>query len=64
MKDIQDQYTSGLITTGERYNHVVDIWSRANDDIAKAMMEKIGNEEVDRQQGRQDQARSRSTRSS
>jgi len=30
VKEIQDQYASGLVTNGERYNKVVDIWSRAN----------------------------------
>jgi len=46
VKEIQDQYASGLVTNGERYNKVVDIWSRANDQVAKAMMEKLGTEEA------------------
>jgi DNA-directed RNA polymerase subunit beta' len=46
VKEIQDQYASGLVTNGERYNKVVDIWSRANDQVAKAMMEKLGSDEV------------------
>ena len=46
VKDIQDQYASGLVTDGERYNKVVDIWSRTNDQVAKAMMEKLGSEIV------------------
>ena len=46
VKDIQDQYASGLVTDGERYNKVVDIWSRTNDQVAKAMMEKLGSETV------------------
>jgi DNA-directed RNA polymerase subunit beta' len=46
VKEIQDQYSSGLVTNGERYNKVVDIWSRANDQVAKAMMEKLGTEEA------------------
>ena len=46
VREIEDQYTSGLVTNGERYNKVVDIWSRANDQVAKAMMEKLGSEEV------------------
>ncbi|MEJ0036896.1 MAG: DNA-directed RNA polymerase subunit beta' [Gammaproteobacteria bacterium] len=46
VKEIQDQYGSGLVTNGERYNKVVDIWSRANDQVAKAMMEKLGTEEA------------------
>src|SRR5690606_9669601 len=35
-------YAAGLVTDGERYNKVVDIWSRTNDQVAKAMMEKLG----------------------
>ena len=46
VKDIQDQYSAGLVTDGERYNKVVDIWSRTNDQVAKAMMEKLGVEPV------------------
>ena len=46
VKEIQDQYASGLVTEGERYNKVVDIWSRTNDQVAKAMMEKLGSETV------------------
>ena len=46
VKDIQDQYASGLVTDGERYNKVVDIWSRTNDQVAKAMMNKLGSELV------------------
>ncbi|MEE8544079.1 MAG: DNA-directed RNA polymerase subunit beta', partial [Gammaproteobacteria bacterium] len=46
VKDIQDQYASGLVTDGERYNKVVDIWSRTNDQVAKAMMDKLGVEAV------------------
>ncbi|MCW8956788.1 MAG: DNA-directed RNA polymerase subunit beta', partial [Gammaproteobacteria bacterium] len=46
VKEIEDQYTSGLVTNGERYNKVVDIWSHANDQVAKAMMDKLGKEDV------------------
>jgi DNA-directed RNA polymerase subunit beta' len=46
VKEIQDQYGSGLVTDGERYNKVVDIWSRTNDQVAKAMMDKLGSEMV------------------
>jgi DNA-directed RNA polymerase subunit beta' len=46
VKEIEDQYASGLVTTGERYNKVVDIWSRTNDQVAQAMMAKLGTEEV------------------
>ncbi|MDJ0906565.1 MAG: DNA-directed RNA polymerase subunit beta' [Woeseiaceae bacterium] len=46
VKEIQDQYASGLVTDGERYNKVVDIWSRTNDQVAKAMMDKLGSDKV------------------
>jgi len=46
VKEIQDQYASGLVTEGERYNKVVDIWSHTNDQVAKAMMDKLGMETV------------------
>lgn len=39
VNEINRQYTEGLITQGEKYNKVVDIWARATDDIANAMME-------------------------
>ena len=42
VKKIEEQYASGLVTQGERYNKVVDIWSYINEQVAKAMMEKIG----------------------
>ena len=51
VRDIQSQYASGLVTDGERYNKVVDIWSRTNDQIAKAMMDKLGTEVVDDAKG-------------
>ena len=46
VKEIESQFASGLVTQGEKYNKVVDIWSRANDLVAKAMMEVISTEEV------------------
>src|SRR5947199_1163084 len=46
VKEIEAQYTSGLVTQGERYNKVVDIWGRAGDDIAKAMMAQLGSMDV------------------
>ncbi|MEM7612565.1 MAG: DNA-directed RNA polymerase subunit beta' [Pseudomonadota bacterium] len=51
VKEIQDQYASGLVTDGERYNKVVDIWSHTNDQVAKAMMDKLGTEEVEAADG-------------
>src|SRR6185503_87315 len=44
--DIQQQYQSGLVTAGERYNKVVDIWSRTSELVAKAMIDGIGTEKV------------------
>lgn len=44
VNEIQSQYANGLVTDGERYNKVVDIWSHANDQIAKVMMEGLGKE--------------------
>ena len=46
VKEIEAQYTSGLVTQGERYNKVVDIWGRAGDQVGKAMMEQLGSEET------------------
>ncbi|MDQ7075816.1 MAG: DNA-directed RNA polymerase subunit beta' [Gammaproteobacteria bacterium] len=46
VKEIQSQYASGLVTDGERYNKVVDIWSHANDQVAQAMMDRLGSEDV------------------
>ena len=46
VREIEDQYTSGLVTNGERYNKVVDIWSRTNDQVASAMMDGLGEENV------------------
>jgi len=40
--EIQNQYVSGLVTAGERYNKVVDIWSRTNEQVARAMMDTMG----------------------
>lgn len=46
VREIEKQFASGLVTQGERYNKVVDIWSGANDRVMKAMMEKIAKETV------------------
>ncbi len=46
VKEIEVQYTSGLVTQGERYNKVVDIWGRAGDQVAKAMMDQLGVEPI------------------
>ena len=44
--EIQEQYTEGLLTDGERYNKVIDIWSRSNEEIGEAMLSKLGSERV------------------
>ncbi|WP_371323578.1 DNA-directed RNA polymerase subunit beta' [Dechloromonas sp. ZY10] len=46
VKEIEDQYKNGLVTQGERYNKVVDIWGRTGDQVAKVMMDELGHEEV------------------
>ncbi len=46
VKEIEQQYTSGLVTVGERYNKVVDIWGRTGDHVAKAMMEQLGSQKT------------------
>jgi len=42
VKDVQKQYSQGIVTDGERYNKVIDIWSRTSEKVAKAMMDEIG----------------------
>ena len=46
VSEIQSQYASGLVTDGERYNKVVDIWSHANEQVASVMMDGLGEEET------------------
>lgn len=52
VSEIQAQYASGLVTDGERYNKVVDIWSHANDQVAKVMMDGLGEEAVTDAEGK------------
>ena len=44
VKEIAKQYTSGLVTAGERYNKVVDIWGKAGDEVSKVMMNQLSKE--------------------
>jgi DNA-directed RNA polymerase subunit beta' len=53
VKEIEEQYSSGLVTNGERYNKVVDIWSHTNDQVARAMMGQLGKEKVTNREGEQ-----------
>jgi len=52
VEEIALQYASGLVTDGERYNKIIDIWSRTNDQIAKAMMDGLGSETVTDAEGK------------
>ncbi|MDG2395482.1 DNA-directed RNA polymerase subunit beta' [Candidatus Thioglobus sp.] len=52
VKEIQDQFSKGVVTDGERYNKVIDIWSRTSETVAKAMMDEIGFEEFETKDGK------------
>ncbi len=55
VKEIEDQYAAGLVTRGEKYNKVIDIWSRANDLVSKAMMDGLSHETVVNRDGEEEQ---------
>ncbi|NMM82579.1 DNA-directed RNA polymerase subunit beta' [Acidovorax sp. SRB_14] len=46
VKEIEQQYVSGLVTSGERYNKVVDIWGKAGDDVSKVMMAQLAKQKT------------------
>jgi len=46
VKEIEQQYVSGLVTSGERYNKVVDIWGKSGDEVSKVMMSQLSKEKV------------------
>ncbi len=46
VKEIEQQYVSGLVTSGERYNKVVDIWGKAGDEVSKVMMAQLSKQKV------------------
>jgi DNA-directed RNA polymerase subunit beta' len=54
VEEIETQFASGLVTQGEKYNKVIDIWSRANDVVAKAMMEGLSTEPVINKEGKEE----------
>ncbi|MBK7050047.1 MAG: DNA-directed RNA polymerase subunit beta' [Rhodoferax sp.] len=58
VKEIAQQYTSGLVTSGERYNKVVDIWGKAGDEVSKVMMAQLSKEQVIDRHGNQVQQES------
>src|SRR5689334_21751835 len=51
VKQIEQQYASGLVTSGERYNKVVDIWGKTSDEVGKAMMDQLKVEPVTKRDG-------------
>ena len=55
VKEIEQQYAAGLVTQGEKYNKVIDIWSRANDLVSKSMMEGLSKETVINREGKEEQ---------
>ncbi|MEI6804216.1 MAG: DNA-directed RNA polymerase subunit beta' [Burkholderiales bacterium] len=58
VKEIEQQYVSGLVTAGERYNKVVDIWGKSGDEVSKVMMAKLSKEMVTDRHGNQVQQES------
>ncbi|MCP5358904.1 MAG: DNA-directed RNA polymerase subunit beta' [Pseudomonadales bacterium] len=58
VEEIENQYASGLVTQGEKYNKVIDIWSRANDLVAKSMMDGLATEPVINKEGKEERQES------
>ncbi|MGF1685376.1 DNA-directed RNA polymerase subunit beta' [Photobacterium japonica] len=56
--EIQEQFQSGLVTAGERYNKVIDIWATANEQVAKAMMDNLSFDTVINRDGEEEQQKS------
>ena len=55
VREIEAQFASGLVTQGEKYNKVIDIWSQANDRVAKSMMQGISSEIIVNKDGNQEE---------
>ena len=53
VKEIEQQYVSGLVTAGERYNKVVDIWGKAGDEVSKVMMAQLAKEKTTDRHGKE-----------
>ena len=53
VKEIANQYASGLVTAGERYNKVVDIWGKAGDEVSKVMMAQLAKEKTTDRHGKE-----------
>jgi len=58
VKKIDDQYKSGLITDGEKYNKVIDIWAQSTENIASEMMSEMAVEEIEDPKGDMEKATS------
>ncbi|MES1963796.1 DNA-directed RNA polymerase subunit beta' [Psychrobacter sp. AH5] len=58
VREIEDQFEQGFVTAGERYNKVVDIWSRTNDKVAKAMMDNLATDKVINAKGEEEEQKS------
>ncbi|WP_227431331.1 DNA-directed RNA polymerase subunit beta' [Psychrobacter sp. I-STPA6b] len=58
VREIEEQFAQGFVTAGERYNKVVDIWSRTNDKVAKAMMDNLATDKVINAQGEEEEQKS------
>ncbi|MBV7300772.1 DNA-directed RNA polymerase subunit beta' [Enterovibrio paralichthyis] len=56
--EIQEQFQSGLVTAGERYNKVIDIWAAANEQVAKAMMDNLSFDTVINRDGEEEAQKS------
>jgi DNA-directed RNA polymerase subunit beta' len=55
VKEIEQQYAAGLVTQGEKYNKVIDIWSRTNDQVSKSMMANLSKEMVINRNGEEEE---------
>ncbi|MDY7025327.1 MAG: DNA-directed RNA polymerase subunit beta' [Pseudomonadota bacterium] len=58
LREIEEQFAAGLVTAGERYNKVVDIWSKTSDKVAKAMMDNLKTETVVNRDGEEEEQES------
>ena len=58
VREIENQYASGLVTQGEKYNKVIDIWSRANEMLAKRMMDNLKTDTVINREGKEEEQES------
>ncbi|MCG8475808.1 MAG: DNA-directed RNA polymerase subunit beta', partial [Cytophagales bacterium] len=58
VREIENQFASGLVTQGEKYNKVIDIWSRANEVLAKRMMDNLKTDLVINRQGEEEEQES------